>query len=448
MKRSNLHHAVLGAALALSLGFSFSSQAATDGWKQENGNWVYIQNGSRVTNEWKKTTNYWFYLGSDGYMVTNSIVDNKYVNEDGAMVSNSWRKVYSDGEENWYYFTNTGTMAEDGWKTINNKKYHFDSDGTMDHGWFDDNQYYLGSEDDGAMRTGWATISGPAGSTHEQEEGYYYFSTNGQITKDKIGRKINGYSYAFDPDGRMLYGWVDVTNKVMAGDDGASSDIRDYQYYKDEKLTSGIDGSRITGWKRMDPPDTIYSTSEDTPWFYFKDGVPYAASGQNEYTIKTIRSKKYCFNESGEMLTGFQNLTNTGSNAGSSSNASSDDGTDLYYFGAQNDGSMKTGSMTLYREDDGEKHAYFFATDGKGVTGLKSESLYYKGKRLDADRDLKYQVVGVGNVIRLVNTSGKIQKSGSGKAKTYTDSDGRTFTVDARGEITSEIPSGYQVKTE
>lgn len=446
MRRKKLHTAILTTAFILSMGISISSQAAENGWKLENNAWSYLRNGAKVTNEWIKTNNFWFYVDSDGSMARNSKIENRYVNEDGAMVSNSWRKLREDGEESWYYFTQNGNMAEDGWKTINNKKYHFDSDGSMDYGWYDDNQYYLGTEDDGAMKTGWTTIPGPEGSTYENEDGHYYFSSNGIVTKDKIGKKINSYTYSFDEHGRMLFGWVDVTSKVMAGEDSSSSDIRDYQYYKDDMLASGIDGSRLTGWRQMDPPDGISSNADDTPWYYFKDGAPYAAE-HDEYVIKSIKSKKYCFNQSGEMLTGFQYLSDSGANTGTTSNASTDD-TSLYYFGSKNDGAMKTGTMTLYNEETDEKHTYYFTTNGKGYTGLKSDSLYFKGKRLDAQKDLKYQAASVDGVTRLVNTSGKVQKASSGKTKVFTDTDGRTFTVTSTGEITSQLTSDYPVIVE
>lgn len=431
----------------LSMGMSLTGFAATNGWTQENGKWYYYDNGSKVTDEWKKSAkNYWFYLGSDGAMETDALIDNKYVNGDGAMVSNEWRKLEVDGEYSWYYFGQNGTYSSDGWKTINNKKYHFDSDGSMDYGWYDDGVYYLGTEDDGAMKTGWQYVEGPEDSGLEDEPYSFYFGTNGQLVKDKLNRKINGYTYAFDENGRMMYGWVDVTNKVMDGEDNASSDIRDYQYFKSEELKNGIDGSRVTGWKQVDAPENVRTTADDNIWYYFKDGAPYAAEDGKEYVFKSIKSKKYAFNEEGAMLHGFQYLSNE-SIVATTSNASVDDDTDLYYFGNEGDGAMKTGSMTLYNEDDGEKHTYYFSTNGKGYTGLKSDALYYKGKRLDADKDRKYQVVSVGDVTRLVNTSGKIQKASSGKTKVFKDSDDNEFTVSSSGEIVSELPGGYDVKT-
>ena len=48
--------------------------AVKDGWVQSGGKWYFYQNGSMVTSAWVKASNKWYYLGSDGAMVTNSII--------------------------------------------------------------------------------------------------------------------------------------------------------------------------------------------------------------------------------------------------------------------------------------------------------------------------------------------------------------------------------------
>lgn len=79
-----------------------------------------------------------------------------------------------------------GAVTE-GWRTINNQRYHFDSDGTMQYGWLndEDNLYYLGDENDGAAKTGWVAIG-------EREDGdmtgistlkYFGDSNSGQMER-------------------------------------------------------------------------------------------------------------------------------------------------------------------------------------------------------------------------------------------------------------------------
>ena len=48
-------------------------------------------------------------------------------------------------------------MEKDTWKTIENFRYSFDSDGKMRTGWhYEDGEvYYLGDPDEGFARTGW-----------------------------------------------------------------------------------------------------------------------------------------------------------------------------------------------------------------------------------------------------------------------------------------------------
>ena len=72
----------------------------------------------------------------------------------------------------------------------------------------------------------------------------------------------------------------------------------------------------------------------------------------------------------------------------------------MYYFGGADDGSMKTGAQTV-KDDNGDAYKFYFGTKnsttekkGVGITGNKSNKLYYKGLLLTAD-DYKYQVATV-----------------------------------------------------
>ena len=68
----------------------------------------------------------------------------------------------------------------------------------------------------------------------------------------------------------------------------------------------------------------------------------------------------------------------------------------MYYFGGDDDGSMKTGSQSV-KDDNGDSYKFFFEnkttgnTKGLGITGNKSGYLYFKGLLIKAD-DYKYQV--------------------------------------------------------
>lgn len=123
--------------------------------------------------------------------------------EDGAMVSEEWVKIPNEraGEENepdnhWYYFQKNGKAyrrpdsASSGSlkaKTIDGKKYAFDTEGRMLYGWVDDGErqtdedawtysdYYFGTEDNGAMQQGWARVSIDASSMDDVQPGYDFW---------------------------------------------------------------------------------------------------------------------------------------------------------------------------------------------------------------------------------------------------------------------------------
>ena len=72
-------------------------------------------------------------------MATDTVDDTSYVDIYGVRVTNRW--IYTEAgtdnapnsEGGWYYLDAAGKAVSDGWKTINNKKYYFDSDGTMQY---------------------------------------------------------------------------------------------------------------------------------------------------------------------------------------------------------------------------------------------------------------------------------------------------------------------------
>ena len=106
--RKMLKALIAAAGLAV---ISTMTVLAANGWVQENGRWVYYQQESKVYNEWKTGADgSYYYLGGDGYMVTNDFVDDdRFVGSDGKMVTNAWRQINSK----WYYFDGNGRMTRD-----------------------------------------------------------------------------------------------------------------------------------------------------------------------------------------------------------------------------------------------------------------------------------------------------------------------------------------------
>ena len=99
---------------------------------------------------------------------------------------------------------------------------------------------------------------------------------------------------------------------------------------------------------------------------------------------------------------------------------------------------METGKKTI-EEGDGSEAQFYFASTGKGYTGVQNGSLYYMGKLQTAESGTKYEVISVPNgngyTNYVVNGSGKIVKSTSGVknndgVKYYTTSGGVLTKID------------------
>ena len=254
MKKQTKLVAVLSTAALLAIGASMTSFAAT-GWAEEDGTWVYYdRNGDKVTDKWAKSGNNWYYLDSDGEMAVDTLI------EDG---------------DNYYYVDVNGVMAANQWVAIDNEN---------------------------------------AGEDDEPEHYWYYFQANGKALKQGDSssvalKTINGKKYAFDDEGKMLYGWVAADNAERI-DDSDGDAFKDGDYY----FGGEDDGAMTTGWLLMDVTyDEATSDYEIAPafnddedqsrWFYFKsNGKKVYSTKSDETKDKTINGKKYTFDENGAMV--------------------------------------------------------------------------------------------------------------------------------------------------
>ncbi|MCI6886352.1 MAG: hypothetical protein MR868_03745 [Lachnospiraceae bacterium] len=246
MRKQTKIVAVASAAALLAIGASMTSFAAT-GWVEEDGQWYfYDKDGNRVENEWKKSGDNWYWLDSDenGAMAVDKLVedddDTYYVDANGVMVRNTWVKVVNEDQDD---------------------------------------------EEDPA------------------EYNYYYMQSNGKAYKANDAgetkfKTIDGKKYAFDEDGKMLYGWLN-TDATRATDE---SDWETATYY----CGSWDDGSLKTGWQKI----YVYDQDKDDDmdyWFNFKSNGKkrvFTDSDSDNSTIleKKINGKKYGFDARGVMV--------------------------------------------------------------------------------------------------------------------------------------------------
>ena len=197
MKKQTKVLVTLSAAALLAVGASAVSFA--DGWDNSTGVCQYLdKDGEPVTDEWKTSNGQWFWLDDDGAMATDSVIEDDsestpkyyYVDANGARVTNTWKAVAKDD----------------------------DDDSDAEYYWM-----YFGSD-------------GKAYTTKEADE----------LTKSKI-KTINGLKYAFDEKGHMLYGWISKTDKTQHDSDDDFWRDSNVTYY----ANGWNDGHIQTGWKQI-----------------------------------------------------------------------------------------------------------------------------------------------------------------------------------------------------
>ena len=474
MRKQTKIAALISAAAVLSVGGAMTAFAAT-GWQQENGTWVYYnRNEEKVTEQWQKSGDYWYYLDDNGEMAVDSLIDDNddtyYVDINGVMVTNRWVAVDNEnaGEENepnqwWYYFGANGkaykrsdsATGDVSLKTINGKKYTFDTDGKMQYGWvkdgetqYDDNawqdsQYYFGDENDGSMAEGWreiairddqATDAQPGDNYWDEDQTrWFYFKASGKKEKNQTGKTINGRKYGFDEYGRMNAGWVtQATVSNASVKDGGTQGIATYSN-SFMNYSTPEDGARYTkGWFKVTPGYYLQKDKyeDGSDYWYYSDGNGKLVTNQ----IKTINGKKYAFDNYGRMISGFVVLQMQHAGAGISSKdiveklddenrydtadnynrfVKANEGlfrsgeVRAYYFGNSDDGSMKTGKQSV--DLDGEKYTFEFEKNGSkkgvGINGMDDHKFYVGGKLTTADSDNKVEIVVLDSNNQLVTKS-------------------------------------------
>ena len=333
--------AIVSAAALLAIGASMTSFAAT-GWQEEDGSWVYYnKNGEQVTDQWEKSGANWFYLGEDGVMVTDALIE------------------YND---QYYYVDSNGAMVTERWIAIDNED---------------------------------------AGDEDEPDVHWYYFQSNGKALKksdshEHIFKKTlpGGKTYAFDSEGKMLYGWVRYSDGERQTGDTAWKEAE--YYFGDEN-----DGAMTIGWREIaitdddaedaQPGDSFWD-EDQVRWFYFKSSGKKENGSNNKEgegdgkTNKKINGKKYGFDKWGRMIADWY--------AASVDEASQGDAayTETFmYFSSPEDGARHTKSwfkvvpgyyLHQSKYEDGDDYWYYADGDGNLVA---SEIKSIKGKKYAFD---------------------------------------------------------------
>ncbi len=473
MRKQTKIAAVVSAAALLALGASITSFAAAKGtWMMVDGEWYcYDKNGDAYENTFCSSNGKEYYVGEDGQLVRSAWVedgsDKYFVNSSGAKITNDWRLTtpFDDdsADEEWYYFQSTGKMAANKKITYKGKTYFFDSEGKMLTGWvtyestssntnsntnvnedgeFDKDKSFYCDETGARVEKGWVytTESGVEEDNADADEYWYYFKSSGKAQTGKA-TNISGQTYLFDTDGHMLNGWVAYTDSnddgkpgyIKIGDEDSeyklkSFDDKDVYFCGDEDDGHAKKNKWIKAWR----PSELDEADEDNDQYWYwidKNGKVYIPSSSDATKVATaykyklkdaaleiqnsgnainvikkkVNSKDYFFNENGEMVSYFIHVTDAKSSGLVNG---------VYYFGGENDGSMKTGSQSV-KDDNGDTYKFYFenktgTNKGVGITGNKNGYLYNNGLLITAD-DYKYQVAEILGKKFIVNSNGSIQ---------------------------------------
>lgn len=365
----------------------------------------------------EKSGEYYRYFEDDGSVARDKIVevDRKkyYLNDEGYAVFNSW--VEKDGEM--YYAGDDAAFKTNGVYQIDAYKYYLDSEGRLQKGWCD-NYLYYGDLDDGFLVNGFQELEVPKDWPTEgknEKMAWFYFdvNTNKRVFSDNapyISKLIGNKRYCFDQNGILRTGWrlIRETTPAMKG----------YMYFVDDTDENFKFGEAVTDtWYAVEPPGEVLSNS-DVRYFYFNgQGQPRTAP-EGKYQKVRLGEKTFLFNEYGYAVYGIHEING-----------------DYYYFGPSvKDCSMKTGQINKDIDNSGDKASFYFEGDGRGITGVRNNKLYYKGKLQAASSEQKYAGIEINGRAYLVNTSGTIMKN-KNKIK---DGDGYWWTTTQAGIVSSK----------
>ena len=205
-----------------------------EGWVQEGKDFYYYENGDMVTDEWREGTSaadgkiWWYYLGSDGRMVTDKLIeygdDLYYVNGAGERVS-GWYII----DEKYYFFRfDDGKAVHQGWRNVGGGHYHFEEDCTLTvNKWVDDEGGKRYVDVYGEIVRD-AVVPKDGGKAYVNKDGYFDATVNGE-------KKVGAITYTFKD------GMVDESKEVVFATPSNAAAVDELLDTLDQLNQSGID---------------------------------------------------------------------------------------------------------------------------------------------------------------------------------------------------------------
>ena len=261
-------------------------ESKKEGWLKEQGSWRFYENNQPVL-DWKQIDNKWYYFNKEGVMISNIIIDDYLIQDNGALAENTWVKI----SDKWYYATASGKILRNKWEKIAGIWYYFDKEGIMVTNTLVGD--YLIQNSGALAENTWVKISNK----------WYYATASGKISRNKW-EKIKGIWYYFDTDGVMLSNqWK---TDYYLKDSGAMAEkewIFDNSYNSWFYLkTGGAYASRewsgayyLKTGGYMAKNEWIFDKDYDA-WYYLKEDGMYVTGTFN------IKGKEYSFQNNGKWI--------------------------------------------------------------------------------------------------------------------------------------------------
>lgn len=388
------------------------------GWTTVNGEKYYFnkETGEALVGVQKIGQGYYVF-SSSGKLYKNryfAASDGRkfYLGKDGKAIIGVQSYTTSSGAKRTCYFNGDGTIRKKSFKTVDGKRYYFDTNGyTKSNVFFKVDSDYYYAQSDGTVAKGWTKIDGEQycfksnGAAYKGANKigsyYYVFSSKGLMyadqyyTKDEKryyldtkGRAITGKKTYYDENDKKRIGYF-YGDGTYAKDEFVTSN--GYTYYFNENgyaLSGGfrtIDDKRYYFDKNARVNKNGFTQIEDCIYYFSKttgealtgvheiDDVYYVFSNigkmyQNQY-YKASDGRRFYLGENGESLVGFYSNGNNmfyfnGDGTIKEKELIEDNGK-LYYV--TTGGSLVKG---VFRKVD-QKYYYFDETTGEAITGVR-----------------------------------------------------------------------------
>lgn len=334
---------------------------AADGWQQSNsGQWSYVQNDKKVTNQWAL----WpdgtkrFVEGNGEIAVckwVNYEEKRYYVKEDGSPYINRWfsfdsvpKNPLAQVTTTWYYADADGAILKDGWYSIGGKNYYFNADGNSLRKVFfnlGDKRFYV-DENGARQENGWFSITTTNATNGITSTNWHYANADGTLLKNGW-HNLGGSYYYFDVNGYSpRKNWVNVGQSRFYVDENGARQQNGWFSIKG----TNANGQEYENWHYALPDGVIlrecWADIDGGRYFFDQTGISY----RKRWFIDGEKNRYYLDDTGVLQKNGWFRITNKNANTGAVSET---------WYNAGADGSvLKDGYQTI----DGKM--YYFDQNG------------------------------------------------------------------------------------